>query len=360
MGLGVMVATKFRTTKAFQETISNIKDQQTDLTNQVEKAVEQIVILPLLKRLGWNVESLSEVYPQASADDRDRVDFELKLEDRCRVIIEAKRWSEDLRNHESKLQEYCLKHKPPLAVLTNGRQWRMYRRPRRWAKSTKLENCLFLELSITEEDSSAVEANLRTFLAKDKVTGNSLAGTLENAQALLSERQNKAAINTAIKDALNTLSLEDWAALIAERVKASGYQVESHGVLDYLTSHGFSFDLAGEPKKAISFPKPYSFTFRTKDKEPLTETFKGTQGWNELLVRVCCLMHQLHQDTFQATTHRMPQWFAQSNDTFKDSNPIGDTGVYVKYGGKKDVQDRIPSILASFGHSPDSLTIKER
>ena len=50
--------------EAFQETLDRIKSQSEVLGDRDEKAVEFVVILPLLQQLGWNIHDVTEVYPQ--------------------------------------------------------------------------------------------------------------------------------------------------------------------------------------------------------------------------------------------------------------------------------------------------------
>jgi hypothetical protein len=91
-----------------------------------EETTKARLILPILRCLGWNDES-DEVEFEAGIGQRDAADFALRVNDKRRVLIEAKALGEQLRaDFEDQLGKYASRDDADLAILTNGRQWWCY------------------------------------------------------------------------------------------------------------------------------------------------------------------------------------------------------------------------------------------
>jgi len=77
------------------------EEQRSKIAAYNEDQAKQGIILPLLRRLGWDIEDPDEVRPEYSLEQR-RVDYALATDRRVAVFIEVKRPSEDLdnANHE--------------------------------------------------------------------------------------------------------------------------------------------------------------------------------------------------------------------------------------------------------------------
>lgn len=92
---------------------------------QSERALEHVVILPILRGLGWDPERLDEMYPDYSAGS-GRVDFALcKAGEPC-LFLEEKAPDQNLTSHEEQLLQYAFQAGVRLALLTNGREWWFY------------------------------------------------------------------------------------------------------------------------------------------------------------------------------------------------------------------------------------------
>ena len=76
---------------------------------------------------------------------------------------------------------------------------------------------------------------------------------------------------------------------------------------------------------------------------------------------ICNLMYERHPDTFrEIVLSKLANWFSESDTDFKYYQPIGETGIYVKYGGSAAVRNLCHSIVASFRYPEGSLTIEEK
>ena len=345
-------------TKAFEDQLTKIKNQEPVLENLDERAVELGVILPLLRRLGWDTEDLTQIYPQRVLPNGGRVDYDLQFNGSSRIFVEAKRWSHSLNEDDEKqLAEYCLAGKPELAVLTNGRDWRLYLPPlrtRRRGQGPQIRQ--FLVFDITNEPRDA-EKNLRRFLAQDKMVSNSVARkTVEDARALFKEKQNHAAVMRGLAEAFS--ELKDNPALLAEFIsefaKRKGVQPSDTEVMEFLSTVSISSQPSSVQKK---FPKPVSFTFSPGGERPITK--RVTKFWKNVLLGVCALMIEWHPETFGETVLKMPDSFSRSDTDLGWAEPIKDTGIYVKKGDGVYTKKICSKIVALFGYPQESLTIEE-
>ena len=90
-----------------------------------EQATKLGFILKILSLLGWDVFDRNEVYPEYVLKSQ-RIDYSLRVENKNKVFIEAKRISEELDIHQEQLLKYSFQAGVSLAILTNGLSWWFY------------------------------------------------------------------------------------------------------------------------------------------------------------------------------------------------------------------------------------------
>ena len=113
----------------FQTTLADILNDKHHYQASDEKNTELGVVLPLLSRVGWNTERMREINPQRGLSD-GKADFDFQIDGESRILIEVKSWGHNLDDKdEEQLARYCRSAKPQLAVLTSGRDWRLYLPP---------------------------------------------------------------------------------------------------------------------------------------------------------------------------------------------------------------------------------------
>lgn len=95
------------------------------LTSLGEAMVQQVIVLPILRRLGWDPDNDHEVYPQYPVADR-WVDYALLIGNTPKVFIEVKKGGEPLEKHQEQLLDYSFKQGVKIAALTNGGTWWFY------------------------------------------------------------------------------------------------------------------------------------------------------------------------------------------------------------------------------------------
>lgn len=129
------------------------------------------VILPVFRRLGWDVEDISQVVPEYAVQG-GKVDFCLNLGGECKVFLEVKRCREELDGHEEQLLGCAFRHGVPLAVLTNGLVWWFYLP----LQSGQWKERKFFTLDLHQQEVASLADHLVDFLGRDNIeSGRSVA-----------------------------------------------------------------------------------------------------------------------------------------------------------------------------------------
>jgi predicted type IV restriction endonuclease/predicted transport protein len=99
-----------------------------------ETPTRTIVIDPLLEALGWDVRDPDEVQLEYPTEDGKSVDYGLKLNRKCVLLIEAKAFDDPLTDVKAVTQivNYANSNGIVWCILTNGLTWKVYR---------SIENC---------------------------------------------------------------------------------------------------------------------------------------------------------------------------------------------------------------------------
>ena len=345
-------------TDTFEATLARIVSQKAIFEQRDERAVEIFVVLPLLRQVGWNTEDVLEIYPQHGLSDGSRVDYDLQIEGESRLLIEVKRWWHILNDEdEEQLARYCRSAKPRLAVLTSGRNWRLFLPPNR-GKSAPLRR--FLEFDITTVKGTDAERTFAQFLAHDSMVN--YGPTIAEARKL----HNESKVYQEFKQALTKVwgELPDDQNMLAELIlvlaEKKGIPANRGNVIRFIESiHGplvnnVTTPVKGPKSKPARFALPTSPTVNRKT----TRQLKKPKGWNNFLLELCELMQSRHPETFRQNLLSMTDWFAASKGS-KFEIQVGLEEVYAKWGGAEEVRDACYEIVAKFGYPRDSLVIKD-
>jgi len=215
------------------------------------------IVLPILRRVGWDTENVDEVSPEFSVESR-RVDYALRVNNRSVVFVEAKRPGEDLVNHEEQLLDYSFRQAVDISVLTNGITWAFYlpRADGDW-KSRRAYT-----IDIIEQEVTSVASKFFDLLSKKDVESGKAH---ERAEELRKTKVKEKTIQEALPEAWNRLIEEpdsllvDLLAETAERIR--GYKPEPASVMGFLKQHEAQFLLLPVeeregPKKPPVAPRP--------------------------------------------------------------------------------------------------------
>lgn len=111
--------------KTLTERISTLKNGIT-----TEEATKNAFIMPFLQLLGYDVFNPLEVIPEFVADvgvkKGEKVDYAIIQDNNPIMIIECKKWQEDLNVHSTQLFRYFSTTKARFGILTNGIKYFFY------------------------------------------------------------------------------------------------------------------------------------------------------------------------------------------------------------------------------------------
>ena len=166
-----------------RNTIAHILEHKQHLADANEATIQQYVVLPILRALGWHDANLAsmEIIPEYKVESR-RADYALhiKQEQNPVVLIECKRWNQPIGKNEEQICFYAYSGNVPLAIITNGKLWRFYLS--RWEASS-LSDRIFCETDIEDRENAVVD--LEKYLLKSNVASGE-AGL--NAEIALEEK----------------------------------------------------------------------------------------------------------------------------------------------------------------------------
>ena len=351
-------------TTAFQEALEKIKLQSQILESGDEKAVESVVIPPLLMSLGWDTFDLSEVYPQwrITSEANDKVDYALRLNEKNRLFIEAKQWSNKLNaKNEEQLRDYCNaagKDKPRLAALTNGRQWRLYLSPLSAKSKDETPNLRrFLEFDITTVASDELEGYFNTLLARESVQpgGGAIAEALRLRDIYVKNRTVMNELRNTWNKLVNSQKEQSemlWLFAQHHKIEADDEQIRR-----FLGSNDSLFNPVSITSAKQPGQKPTCFRISIEGKE---ETVPVTK-WADLNLELCNFMYERHPDTF--STKVLPistYWFSNTSDNVDGHSPVGDSGISVRtHGASAAIKQNCKKIVATLGYSESAFSIQE-
>lgn len=167
-----------------RNTIAHILEHRQYLAKSNEATIQQYVVLPILRALGWDDTNLAsmEVLPEYKVESR-RADYALhvKRDESPAVLIECKRWNQPIGRNEEQICFYAYSGNVPLAIITNGKLWRFYLS--RW-EAPSLSDRIFCETDIESRESGI--SDLEKYLLKSNVA----SGEAElNAEITLEEKE---------------------------------------------------------------------------------------------------------------------------------------------------------------------------
>ncbi len=250
--------------ESFEQLLSRLS-QDYSLFQNIEEAVRQAAVLPILTQLGWDTGDLRAVSPEFKVGN-GRVDYCLKLGEKKAVFLEVKCLIEDLEKHEKQLLEYSFTDGVDIAVLTNGLLWWFYLP---LAKGNWNQR-RFFAIDIKQQESNIATQHFREFLSYDSISSGS---ALRQAKSLQASKEKSQLINKTIPKAWDKLVGEPDELLIellAEKVESMcGHRPDLQQLATFIQN---VFNKTIQPFQTIHNRKP------STPKIPRVSVGAGLQG----------------------------------------------------------------------------------
>jgi hypothetical protein len=332
-----------------------------------EAKTRQAIVLPILRRLGWDIENAAEVIPEYSTCSRN-VDFCLCC-GKEKVFLEVKKPTEELGKHEEQLLEYLLLEAIDFAVLTNGKTWSFYLTGNGARPSPGKAYTLDL---LREEPADAARV-LGDLLAKESVH----AGTaLSAAELLLKGAEHEEAVRQALPQAWEHLIArqdEPLVRVLNDAVEELvGCRAEPRVVAEFLAvlSAPPPRASAGAERRAAAravAPSPRR-PMECLHKRPKALEFHdvrvAVRSWSDLLVQLAGLIYSLHREDFSRSLALRGSKRAYFSEGAPDPSMHGPQQVpgsayYVEtYFSARQIMSMCAELLSHFGYDVSDLHIE--
>ena len=184
-----------------RNTIAHILEHKQYLADANEATIQQYVVLPILRALGWDDTNLAsmEILPEYAVKG-GQVDYALKVGQKLVLFIECKKWNESLDKHEDQIVTYAVKAGMPIVGLTNGKIWRFYFS---WIEGTSVSDRIFCEIDI--EDRKVAVSDLEKYLLKSNVASGEAELNAEIALEEKAEASKSRSIDSEIENVSNVI-----------------------------------------------------------------------------------------------------------------------------------------------------------
>jgi len=161
--------------KSLADKINQLKDKI-----ETEESTKHAFVLPFINVLGYDAFNPTEVVPEFTADlglkKGEKVDYAIFQDGIPILIIECKKWSENLSVHNSQLFRYFHVTKTRFALLTNGITYQFYTD---LDEKNKMDQKPFLEFEITN-----LKDNVIAEIAKFHKSSFDVNNIVNNASSL--------------------------------------------------------------------------------------------------------------------------------------------------------------------------------
>ena len=224
-------------TIALEASISDIRAALIREDYRSEASISDGVVRRLIADLGWPPYDTRVVFPQYLIGNR-KVDFALcHPRDKPVVLLEVKNVGQAGERGELQLFEYCFHQGVPIAVLTDGRIWRLFYP----AGEGSYADRLFCEMDLVNGSAAEIADGFIRYLAYSAIdSGDAQRRVREDCKAMQLQRQ-AAAIFPSVWDKLILGPDPLLVELFEEEVEAeSGVRPRKQHVVAFIKEKGTS------------------------------------------------------------------------------------------------------------------------
>lgn len=362
------------------------------LLQRGEAATRQGAVNPTLRALGWDTDNLDEVDPEFADSDGGKVDYCLRYGGKDLVLIEVKRASADLSQHQEQLLRYAFGLHVELAALTNGLDWWLYL-PTKGGRS--FERRRFARIDFREQNAGKAATALDRFLNRDRVT---TGATLKEAESEFARQQLEQEVLAVMPEAwsrvLDDAELHDLLAREVERIaghrpdpdkvaafirrmaSGDGGATTQHPEGSRTRQHGAAppaptaTPAAGghevsTPPTPSAVPQPQGSRQKVPPTRVAAFVLDGARhevsSWPDMLVQLCNLLAAGAGASFAervaSLRGRLRPWFSPSPDAHIHPRQL-DNGLYLETNlGARDSERRARRVLQAVRGSDDGFHI---
>ena len=164
------------------EVIEYLQSDEFCFISLYEDQIKQVIILPILRGLGWNPEDPYEVWPEYFVGSK-KEDYALSTDKKLKIFIEVKQGNKRLGScDENQLLKYACKCHVEIAILTNGATWWFYLP---FYKGS-WEPRKFETVELDKQDKGEIVQKLVAFLGKENMRSGK---AVQNAKDLCEKHQ---------------------------------------------------------------------------------------------------------------------------------------------------------------------------
>ena len=358
-----------------EEVLSVITKWQSNerLASLGEAMVQQVIVLPIFRGLGWDPDNDREVHPQYPVED-GKVDYALLIGSAVKVFIEVKNGGESLGKHQEQLLGYSFKRGVRIAALTNGAMWWFYLP----LQEGSWEQRKFYAVEFDKQNGAEIAQKFVDLLSKENVSSWK---AVQNAEDLRNKRQ----ISETFPEAWNQLVSETNSSiveLLAERTRElCGSEPDKNNVKQFLSEHIHQIKITSsavapptpdpptesEPSNSVTTTQPTSFTAAPDltFTKPTSFTFNAelhrVESWSGMMVKLCEIVREAHRDRFdeRVLNIRGPNGatdYSRNGEDLENARLIEGTTVNVEtHGGGKDNVPRAERLITAFGYERNNF-----
>ena len=346
------------------EVQSVIEKWQSDkrLTSLGEAKVQQVIVLPILRRLGWDPDNDHEVHPQYPVAD-GWVDYALLIGNAPKVFIEVKKGGESLERHQEQLLNYSFKRGVRMSVLTNGATWWFYLP----LQEGSWEDRKFHVAEYDKQNAAEIAQIFVNLLRKDYVGSGE---AIQNAEKLRKKHQ----IAETLPRAWNQLVNNTIANLLTTRTEElCGHKPDKNEVDQFLSK--VRFPQKTSPTEPVSPPEPTvvpepvpqpNLSGRSERTTCRAFTFCGNRhevsSCRDMLVRLCEVVHRAQSDRFDEILNlrgtRGKVYFSKDSSELHRPMQISGTNIFVTDLYPKTIKQTARRLITHFGYNENDLSFE--
>jgi hypothetical protein len=330
--------------EALIQSLKEIEKKHHAIRNEAE--VIHHIVVEILEKLGWDVKDPSEIAHEYVYLQK-RVDIALLKDDKAIALLECKYYDKNLDSFVDQIMQYAFMAGAPLAILTNGLEWRFYAALAQvdWSK-----RCI-CHLFLQQWDYDFLATTLMQFLSKDRVLLESYATEI-NTYALKSNLVTNVG-STEVKPKIQKVIQQIKPQVVKP---ASDNQIPgSDDTVEHDDHDPSEISLKSIDRDDKEFDRYNIFGFQFCDQ------YVYTKSWADFYSKFLSLIYQKHPDDFlrkASTLNDDIVWFSSNASIVKNPRQILQSNVWFRNRfNPRRLMGMVKDLLGLHNHSYSDLKL---